>query len=78
MLFKQKIPMLGRFFFELELLDYNPKYKCLFTVGFIDYDKARTHYQSGQCLKQSYTYHEQEKNPKFQDKSKKINKKIRV
>lgn len=35
MLFKQQVPMLGRYFYEVELFSYLPNHKCEFTVGFV-------------------------------------------
>lgn len=71
---------LGQFFYEVELQSFIPKQKCEFTVGFVEYDKARNSIHSrDRCIEQSYTYNEK-KDWKMKDDSKPklINKKLRV
>lgn len=57
LLFKQHIPTLGKYFFEVNLISYLPKKKCDFTIGIVNYDFAKDQIHSRDSpQEQSYTF----------------------
>ena len=80
-LFKEHIPKHGKYYFEIDLLEYVPSYKCEFTIGVVDYFKANMQLHSrDKEYEQSYTYSErnQDEGKDTANTAVKLNKKLFV
>ena len=63
LLFKQHIPTIGKYFFEVELISYLPNKKCDFTIGVVNYHFARDQIHSRDSSEeQSHTFIERKLN----------------
>ena len=57
LLFKQNIPTIGKYFFEVDLISYLPNKKCDFTIGVVNYQFAREQIHVRDSLEEhSYTF----------------------